>query len=307
MKLTSFVCLVLLITTLSCSSQEDKEPIVKVLVDIGDSLTAGAGGEGTTMSSVTSELLGTEWVVKNMGVGGENTLTIGARYGSIPMYIKESIIIPGDGTKVEIPSGLYSTYNDINVLPFVQGSAGINPCFIEDIECELSRAGGKYYINRININTTDFVTKPKSNIITALSTQKEGIATIFIGQNGGFDTPLELLDQINLFTEHKGDENVIVITSHGNSSTEIVRVIKERYGNKFIDLKAYMSQTAIYDAIEFDLLPNNGVYPTEEDLNAMENNNAPPTLLMDGIHFNAIGYELLGRLRFKKGQELGYW
>ena len=90
---------------LSCSGQETeetKETSEKVLIDIGDSLTAGAGGDGNSMSKVATDLLGKEWIVKNMGVGGENTLTIGARYGGIPMYIKESITIPKDGSKVEI-------------------------------------------------------------------------------------------------------------------------------------------------------------------------------------------------------------
>ena len=68
-----------------------------------------------------------------------------------------------------------------------------------------------------------------------------------------------------------------------------------------------MSTEAIYDAIKFNLLPDNGKYPTTEDLERMGKNNAPKTLLKDGIHFNSIGYELLGRLRYEKGKELGYW
>ena len=68
-----------------------------------------------------------------------------------------------------------------------------------------------------------------------------------------------------------------------------------------------MSTRAIYDALEFGLLPNNGEYPTAEDLQRMGNNYAPKSLLKDGIHFNPIGYELLGRLRYEKGKELGYW
>jgi hypothetical protein len=132
---------------LSFSSQEiekTEETFEKVLIDIGDSLTAGAGGDGNSMSKVATDLLGKEWILKNMGVGGENTLTIGARYGGIPMYIKESIIIPKDGSKVEISSGLYSSYNDKNVLPLLQGSAGINPCNIDTIKCKLTRNQNKY-------------------------------------------------------------------------------------------------------------------------------------------------------------------
>ena len=307
-----FLCVITL--HLNCTSQEVEEQSQeveesseKILIDIGDSLTRGAGGEGNTMSIATSNLLGTEWIVMNMGVGGENTLTIGARQGGLPMYIKESITIPKDGSKIEIPTGLYSSYNDKNIHPLIQGSAGINPCYIGAIECKLSIDKSKYFINMITPQSADCITKPKSIITTSLSKEKKGIATIFIGQNGGYESPDDLLNQIDLFVKHKGDENVIIITSHGNGTPETIQPIKEKYQSKHIDLKKYMSTRAIYDALEFGLLPNNGEYPTAEDLQRMGNNYAPKSLLKDGIHFNPIGYELLGRLRYEKGKELGYW
>lgn len=308
MKLRFVFWLIIFTCNVNCLPESSiSAPSDKVLIDIGDSLTYGYGGEGTTMSSVTSELLGNEWIVQNMGVGGENTITIGARYGAIPMYIKESITIPSDGSKVEIPTGLYSTYNDANISPLLQGDAGVNPCFINDVQCELTRSNGKYYVNRINLSTTEIVTSPESTITTALSKQREGIATIFIGQNGGYDTPEDLLNQIDLFVKHKGDENVIIITSHRNGFPEIVETITEKYGNKVIDLKTYMSTQGIYDAINYNLLPNDGSFPTSEDLIEMQNGYAPKSVLLDFVHFNAIGYELLGKLRYKKGIELGYW
>ncbi|WP_438988388.1 hypothetical protein [Polaribacter sp.] len=304
------IVIFLLTLNFSCSSQENeetKETFEKVLIDIGDSLTAGAGGDGNSMSKVASKLLGKEWIVKNMGVGGENTLTIGARHGGIPMYVKESIIIPKDGSKVEIPSGLYSSYNHKKVLPLLQGSAGINPCKIDTIQCKLTRNQNKYYINRITPFSSDYKTKENTTLHTSLSDQKKGILTIFIGQNGGYSSPSELLNQIDLFVQHKGDDNIIIITSHGNSTTEIVKLVREKYKSKYIDLKEYMTTKAIYDAIEFGLLPNNGDYPTVKDLERINTNQTPKTLLKDGIHFNSIGYELLGRIRYKKGKELGYW
>lgn len=293
---------------LSCSSSEKKEEASnKILIDIGDSLTAGSGGDGKSMASVTSELLGEDWVVKNMGVGGENTLTIGARHGGIPMYIKESITLPKDGSKVEIPTGLYSSYNDEHVLPLLQGSAGINPCKIDTIQCKLTKSEDQYYINRVTPSTTDYTTKENTTISTSLSQEKDGILTIFIGQNRGYTTANDLLNQINLFVEHKGDNNVIIITSHGNSTKEIAQLVRNTYQSKYIDLREYMTTQAIYDAIEFGLLPDNEQYPTTEDLERMKKNQTPRTLLKDNIHFNSIGYELLGRLRYKKGKELGYW
>ena len=308
LKLAKNIIFLTIITlNLSCSSQKVEESFEKTLIDIGDSLTAGAGGDGNNMSKTTSNLLGEEWVVKNMGVGGENTLTIGARQGGIPMYIKESIIIPGDGSQVQISSGLFSSYNDQEIHPLLQGSAGVNPCYIDSVECKLTINQGKYHINRITPKSTDYKTEPKSTLFTALSKETKGIATIFIGQNGGYKSPDDFLNQVDLLVRHKGDEHIIIITSHGNGNSRTVQPLKNKYGNKLIDLKEYMSTEAIYDAIKFNLLPDNGKYPTTEDLERMGKNNAPKTLLKDGIHFNSIGYELLGRLRYEKGKELGYW
>lgn len=311
-------CFIIIVISINCSSTIELKSNEKILIDIGDSLTAGAGGEGTTMSNVTSRLLPNTYTIKNMGIGGENTLTIGARQGGIPMYIKESITIPSNTTKVEIPSGVYSSYNNKNILPltqgfggfapsYIEGSGGINPCYIDGIECILSKTSGKYFINRTQISPTVHVTKPNSVIITSLSKQTKGILTIFIGQNGGYDSARDLLNQINLIVKHKGDKNVIIITSHGNGTAETVQTIKKEYGNKVIDFKEYMSEIAIYDAIRLELLPDDGTLPSKNDLSAMKLKKAPPSLLFDGIHLNKIGYELLGRLRFKKGQELGYW
>ena len=305
-----FLCFALsgmLMSFTSCSSQNSEGTTDKILIDIGDSLTKGSGGQSTSMSSVTSTLLGEQWVVKNMGVGGENTLTIGARYGAIPMYIKESIIIPKDGSTVEIPLGLFSTYNNSKIKPLIQGDAGINPCFVDSLKCTLSRVENSYFIKRNDIGTSDHLTKPNTTIETSLSKQTKGIATIFIGQNGGYESPQEFLEQIDLFVAHKGDSNFIIITSHGNGSNELVAPVKEKYGDRVIDFKKYMTTKAISDAIEYGLLPDDGSFPTNQDIELMRNNKAPASLLIDIVHLNPIGYTLLGKLRYKKGLELGYW
>jgi len=308
-KLPKYLLFLIILFSISSFDKNNKYKGDKVLIDIGDSLTAGAGGEGTTMSNVTLKLLKGNWIVKNRGVGGENSLTIGARQGGIPMYIKDTITIPANGSSVEIPNGIYSSYNNKNIYPLIQGEGGLNPCYINGIECTLKRNSKteKYSIKRNRRSSESYTTKPKTNIVTQLSFETKGIATIFIGQNGGYENPEDLLNQINQFVKHKGDENIIIITSHGNGNSKIVKPIKKKYGKRLIDLKKYMSEKAIYDAIEFDLLPNNGKYPTNEDLERMDKNQTPKTLLKDGIHFNSIGYELLGRLRYKKGKELRYW
>jgi hypothetical protein len=300
-----------LLLIFSCYSDDgnsnESKKIEKILIDVGDSLTAGAGGNGISITNTTKNLLGDEWTVLNMGVGGENTLTIGARQGGIPMYIPESIIIPNDGSEVVIPN-LLSTLNNESISPLLQGDNGINPCLIDTIKCQLSFVNNNYYIKRIHSNNIpNYTTTANSIIKSNLSKQTSGVQTIFIGQNGGYDSAEDFLEQLDLFVEHKGDENVIIITSHKNVTSEIIDLVSNRFENKHIDLKKYMSTNAISDAINIGLLPNDGQYPTSDDIEAMANNNTPPSLLYDLTHFNSIGYELVGRLRYHRGIELGYW
>ena len=51
----------------------------------GDSLTAGAGGNGVNYPDILSKLLNLK--VLNYGVGGEGTANIARRQGAIPFYI----------------------------------------------------------------------------------------------------------------------------------------------------------------------------------------------------------------------------
>lgn len=306
-----------------CNGESFEAPQgVLQLVDWGDSLTAGTGGGGTTMSNVTAGLLGPSWEVINMGVGGESSITIGARQGGMPMYIAESITIPADGSSVELPVttddngnevalGLFSLYNDEAVYPLrQQGDRGVNPVSIQGIECELTRNGGtnRYSIQRLEAGDREIVTNERELIITSGAALTDGVATFFVGQNGGYDgSGQDFLNQIKKLVQHKGDGNFLIITSHGNGFENVIEPVIQEYGLKVIDLKTYMRTVAIRDAIAFGLLPDDGSVPTEQDREDMRNSKAPASLRDDDIHLNAIGYQLVGRLRYQRGQELGYW
>lgn len=73
----------------------------------------------------------------------------------------------------------------------------------------------------------------------------------------------------------------------------------EEYGDKYINLREYMSTDAMSDA---------GLTPSQSDISAMEGGNVPPSLLSeDLLHFNSDGYEIIGRLVFNRMEHLGYF
>jgi hypothetical protein len=53
----------------------------------GDSLTFSYGGDGLTYPGTLKKLLGNQYEVNNLGIGGESTITIAGRQGSIPMRV----------------------------------------------------------------------------------------------------------------------------------------------------------------------------------------------------------------------------
>lgn len=112
------------------SAIEEAMESVPGIVCWGDSLTAGAGGDGTTYPAVLQELIQKNILdtvdfsqvvnpkynnvlaqesytvqsieVVNMGVGGENTITIMGRNGALPFVVKEAFVIPPSKEPTEI-------------------------------------------------------------------------------------------------------------------------------------------------------------------------------------------------------------
>src|SRR5690606_8778503 len=80
-------------TSFKSTYQSAEESIVSGpdIVCWGDSMTAGAGGGGTSYPSVLESLIKTinpNANVRNSGVGGENSVTIAARQGGNPFVIR---------------------------------------------------------------------------------------------------------------------------------------------------------------------------------------------------------------------------
>ena len=127
----------------------------------GDSLTAGAGGEGVTYPSVLAAEI--KLKVYNYGVGGENTNNIAYRQGAMPIYVAP-ITIPSERVPVEVE--IVNDVGDTTGL-LKQGDAGLNPCSIGGIEGKLSRdkETNKTYFTRSQIGER-IELKEKKQIIT---------------------------------------------------------------------------------------------------------------------------------------------
>lgn len=302
----------------------------------GDSLTAGAGGDGVTypkvLQSLIQEHICDRYVLKshlnskytylinsddytveipviNMGVGGENTITITGRNGAIPYIVSESLTIPANTTPVEIH---FTSKGGEHVAPLRQGQAGVNTVTIGGIEGTLSISQESYTSKDYSYNFIRSVAGESqavpagTEIITAASAQYlDYITVIFMGQNGGYKDFDDLIRQQRAIIDHQtaNNDRFIIVGLHTGtkeSRQALEAAMEAEYGEKYINLREYMSTSAMADA---------GLEPTAEDSAQMKQGSTPTSLLVhkDNVHFNAVGYELIGNLIFDTMNELGYF
>lgn len=291
-------------------SKEDKiKETLPGIVCWGDSLTAGAGGEGTTYPNTLESLIKNNIYnipVINMGVGGENTNTIIGRAGSVP-FIVGKFTIPKDTSRVEIT---LKSSNGKSVAPLRQGDAGVNPVIINgikgkiDIEQEPGNSSEyTYYFTRSEPGDSINVKDGTEVITSATDTYKDYINIIFIGQNGGWDDYNDLISQQKSIISKldKNKEKYLILgltTGTSDERYDLEQVMANEYGNKYINLRKYLSSNGMQDA---------NLKPTSEDLEDMKKGAVPASLLVDEVHFNKIGYELIGKVVYDRLIELEYF
>jgi len=281
--------------------------LVPGIVCWGDSLTFGTGGDGTSYPSVLEEKLRENRIyisVVNMGIGGENTVTIAGRAGAIPFKLKE-FTIPADLIPVEI---FYQEEEGKEIRPFVQGEAGINPCVIHGVRGSMSGEKTQdgvmhYYFTRSEQGDAVYVEEGTEVETWAASQFSDFIYVVFMGENHGWNSIQDLIEQQQaiLSMQEKYAGNYIVVglpTGTREERQELEEALYETYGDRFLNIREYLSTQGIYDA---------GIKPSEEDLVRMEEGRIPVSLLADDIHFNAEGYRLIGEFMYERMVQLGYF
>jgi len=312
---------------------------VNIVCD-GDSLTYGEGGDGTTYVGVLSSLIqqrtAMRYNILNYGSPGDNTLMILARMGVISLVVKEPFTIPATVQETS-PFKIWYGYDTVRLANTPQGQyiwpnyfVGLsNPVTINGIEGILAgkpKTTGEtpdYYPYSFKRTVAGFASDVKVNtqIATKCGKYLNSFHILFMGMNGGFKAGVnnsaitaedvdEYMKQCKLADSYcKG--NIIYMTpqlaksSNNYINDDIEDRMLSRFGNRYINLRRYYSTIAIQDAKNKGLLSPDYV-PTDEDNSAMNNGNCPPVLLApDKLHFNSIGYVLLGNLVFQRLLDLG--
>ena len=267
----------------------------------GDSMTAGAGGNGTNYTGVLQGLLtaaGHPGTVKNRGVGGENSVTITARMGGYPfMVLPVAEVIPATTTPFEIT---LLPINGQMPAPLKQGSLtytgrlGAVPGTFSRTE-----SGGvlTYYFTRATAGSEVVANRPMAMYLDVGIEARGDIYLIWIGQNGP-DTTRAIQDAKALIQQMTAlDKRFLVISKPGGTSAQDAEDAQwfAEFGRRFIPIRQYMVKYGLADA---------GITPTAQDIIDMANGTVPSSLRVDPTHWNASGYTILGHVVFQRLIEL---
>lgn len=264
----------------------------------GDSLTAGAGGNGTNYPGVCAAELG-GLVYKNCGVGGETVHTIAARQGG------NTLIIPAGNI-----NGTYSytEFKDVYgalVSPLRQGngSGSSNKLYIKDIECDLSLTQTTSTSTDATYTISGYTGGSSSIPVLAKFAGSDftgKVVVMFVGQNGGIDldTRISLIDSM---IAHIGHTRYVVMgLSSGDNATRDAEdaTLLNKYGNRFFPTRKLLVNYG---------LTINGLTPTSTDTSNISVGTVPYSLRSDNVHLNAYGYTAVGKMLADHIRSLGYF
>ena len=259
----------------------------------GDSLTAGAGGSGTTYTNVCASELGIT-SFKNCGVGGENANTIACRQGGNSLILK-----PGNVSEYSLSelTDIYGT--QCNPLRQGSGSNSVNPIYINGVKCTLSIS----QTSTTDPNAKYTITGYKDKLLAETPVKfagcdiKSKITVIFVGQNGpGLAERLSIIDSM---ISKINDKYIVMGLSSGSSASRADEEAQmlSKYSVHYFNTRHMLSK---YGMNIMNLTP------TSSDTIEMNKGEVPSSLRSDSIHLNANGYTALGKMLSQKIRACGY-
>lgn len=281
----------------------------------GDSLTVGAGSDvgypDVLRELINSEITsgtGCEIPVVMMGVGGENSYTIAARAGGIPIILSTDFTIPAECISVQID---FLTEDGHVFEPMLQGDEGVEYVEIAGVRGTLeylpdvTGTGGKnfiYYFKRLEAGEAVAVPAGTVMYTRGYLEYKDYLPIIFIGENGGYSGYDELIrQQMSIVNTGRNTERFLIIgltTGTAQDRAELENAMEERYGGQYLNARSMLSS---------DGMGMMEIETTVFDKMMIDEGKVPGRLLSDSVHLNEPGYRALGYMVYERMTELGYF
>lgn len=276
------------------------------VVCYGDSLTEGHNATANYPTRLQTKL-GSSWEVIDQGIGGETTLEIMGRIGNQPIIVEPFTMPNGSAYANRVPITVKSNIGaEVNIMQRVAKWDHVNPVWVDGVKGNIgwtAEEGTFFWFISDDCDDTKFghvISRP-TPIVSHSQNYTNGVYVVFMGQNGGYDTVQELVDQYVNISEHNKTNRFIFVglTSENKEyRSELEKAMTVRFGRKYINLRDYMVNYGLEDV---------GLTATSEDESYISEGKVPPSLLSDSVHGNDYYYEILATQVYKRGVELGYW
>jgi len=258
----------------------------------GDSMTAGAGGGGTTYTGILASALSR--TVNNQGIGGQNSAQIAARQGGLQTLLTVTgNQIPASGA-VAVTARTQSPITSQGAQSFTGTLAGVAGT--------LSRNGDDSY-TFTRAAAGSIVSCPAATVFlfdVAVGARDKTVV-IWSGRNDAKSTRADhtatrdnILSMLSYLSPPV--ERVLVVsvcngagegtgTSAYNQIAATNAELQRTFGDRYIDLRRYLVDFGLADA---------GISPTAQDTTDVAADTIPASLRADNVHFTAAGYTLVG-------------
>lgn len=260
------------------------------LVCWGDSLTAGAGGEGTSFRSYIASVFPNA-TIYNGGYGGDTPAQVAFRAGAgavdIPANTNPSNEFKPDDREIMLVHIPY------NIPP---ASAGMTfPVEVEGVQYTAVKDTSE----TMHIPTLTTV-KHYPRAMRTANIIKGDVTIIWCGTNGTRDFA-NIYPRVENIVNSLPNNNYIIcgLCVDGDSIDGLNIQLNHHFWGHFIDLKSQIVSYGLAIA---------GITPTQQDAADIAAGNVPTSLMASGsrVHFNANGYTVIGKLLVDKIRGMGY-
>lgn len=266
----------------------------------GDSMTAGAGGGGTTYLTTLASLTGLTTV--NRGIGGETSIAIAARQGGAPTLLT----ITGN----QIPaSGPVTVTANTAAIPTAQGSQSFTGTLV-GVPGTLATSAGVTTFTRTTAGSA--VSCPAASpFITDLGLDaRDDTVIIWSGRNNNGSRAqvnadiAAMVGYLNTLGKRylvlsvcNGVGETTGTSAHTNIVVNLNADLAATYGTRFVDVRSYLVTNGLADA---------GITPTTQDTIDVAGDTIPASLRVDSVHLTAAGYTIVGTQVRNRMQQKGW-